>query len=165
MFGVDRYTEREQPALACGMSDFTTDSGAALEGWLRDRTDSVDLVYDTVCTGESSRLALRVLAPGGRYVAIASAKPGHELTLDYSALYARELSVVACRNYVPQDFVEAAELLESGKVDASPLHTATFPLDEFGRAVEELESNGSKHVKVLLTSRKLLGTRALLRKE
>lgn len=165
VFGVDRYTEREQPALACAMSDFTTDSGAALEGWLRDRTDAVDLVYDTVCTDESSRLALRVLAPGGRYVAIASAKPGHELTLDYSTLYARELSVVACRNYVRQDFVEAAELLESGKVDASPLHTATFPLDEFGRAVEELESNGSKHVKVLLTSRKLLGTRALLRKE
>jgi len=165
VLGVDRYKERERPARACGMTDFTTESGDALEGWLRERTESIDLVYDTVCTEESSRLSLRVLAPGGRYVAIASAKPGHELTLDYSALYARELSVVACRNYVRQDFIEAAELLESGKVDALPLHTATFALDEFFRAIEELESNGSRHIKVLLTSRKLLGTRSLLRSE
>jgi L-iditol 2-dehydrogenase/L-gulonate 5-dehydrogenase len=163
VLGVDRYAEREQRAMACGATAFTTVSGAELEAWVGDRSDAIDLVYDTVCSPDTARLALSMLAPGGRYVTIASAKPGHELPLEYGALYARELTVVASRNYVRQDFVDAAALLESGAVDARPLHTATFPLDEFDRAVDELENNPREHVKVLLTRRALLGTRELLR--
>jgi L-gulonate 5-dehydrogenase len=48
-----------------------------------------------VCSSSTIDVAQRVLSPGGRLVAIASAKPGQQVTLDYSALYARELSVVA----------------------------------------------------------------------
>lgn len=162
VMGADRYAERAEVARTCGMEDFTTESGDALARWLDERGGSVDLVYDTVCSAETSALALKILRGGGRYVAIASAKPAHRLTVDYSAMYARELSVVACRNYVRQDFTDAIELLETGRVDASPLHTATFTLEEFGRAVEELETHGNSHVKVLLTSRNLQGTRPLL---
>ena len=115
-----------------------------------------------MCSPSTIDVVQRVLAPGGRLVAIASAKPGQQVTLDYSALYARALSVVACRNYVRNDFVEAAALLESGRVDATPLHTATFALDDFGVAVDQLESHGQGHIKILLTPRRLLGSRPLL---
>lgn len=160
--GADRYPERAEVARACGMEDFTTESGDALQRWVFERLGSVDLVYDTVCSAETSALAANVLRGGGRYVAIASAKPAHGLTMDYSAMYARELSVIACRNYVHRDFTDAIELLETGRVDASPLHTATFTLEEFERAIEELETRGSSHVKILLTSKNLYGTRPLL---
>ncbi|WP_230595304.1 zinc-binding dehydrogenase [Rhodococcoides fascians] len=161
--GADRHPEREAVARTCGMEGFTTESGDALAEWVEEHLGSVDLVYDTVCNAETSALAVNVLRGGGRYVAIASAKPDHRLTINYSAMYARELSLIACRNYVHQDFTDAIELLETERVDASPLHTATFTLEQFGQAVEELESHGSRHVKVLLTSRKLHGTRPLLR--
>jgi threonine dehydrogenase-like Zn-dependent dehydrogenase len=162
VLGVDRYPEREDRARACGATDFTTASGAELETWVRERADAVDLVYDTVCSTETVLLAQRLLAPGGRLVTIASAKPDHQLPLDYSAFYARELSVVSSRNYVRQDFIDAVQLLSSGAVDARPLHTATFALDDFARAIDALENNGREHVKVLLTPRELLGTRELL---
>jgi threonine dehydrogenase-like Zn-dependent dehydrogenase len=162
VLGVDRYAEREHRARACGANDFTTAAGTELENWVLDRAEAVDLVYDTVCSADTVLLAQRLLAPGGRLVTIASAKPDHQLPLDYGALYARELSVVSSRNYVRQDFVDAAQLLSSGAVDARPLHTATFALDDFDRAIDELENNGREHVKVLLTSREMLGTRELL---
>jgi len=73
------------------------------------------------------------------------------------------LSVVACRNYVRNDFVEAAALLESGRVDATPLHTATFALDDFGVAVDQLESHGQGHIKILLTPRRRAGCPAVLK--
>ncbi|ORA39403.1 oxidoreductase [Mycobacterium aquaticum] len=162
VLGADRHGERSTAAHACGVKAFTTVGDAALVQWVGDQADSVDIVYDTVCSPSTIDVAQRVLAPGGRLVAIASAKPGQQATLDYSALYARELSVVACRNYVRDDFVDAAALLESGRVDATGLHTATFALDDFGSAVDQLESHGHHHIKILLTPRRLLDSRPLL---
>ncbi|MFE5013976.1 hypothetical protein [Streptomyces sp. NPDC056690] len=37
-------------------------------------------------------------------MAIAAAKPGHRLDLAYEQLYAREIAVIACRNYDRGDF-------------------------------------------------------------
>ena len=162
VLGADRHPERATAARDCGLADFTTATGTDLEHWVRTRTHSLDLVYDTVCSPATIDLGIRLLAPGGRFVAIASAKPGHTAAIDYAACYARELAFIACRNYVPDDFRRAAALLESGGVDPTPLHTATFALDEFDKALAALETDGHRHIKVLLTPRDRLGSRRLL---
>ena len=158
VLGADRHPERATAARDCGLADFTTATGTDLEHWVRTRTHSLDLVYDTVCSPATIDLGIRLLAPGGRFVAIASAKPGHTAAIDYAACYARELAFIACRNYVPDDFRRAAALLESGSVDPTPLHTATFALDEFDKALAALETDGHRHIKVLLTPRDRLGS-------
>ncbi|GAA2459665.1 hypothetical protein GCM10010191_94950 [Actinomadura vinacea] len=86
---ADRLPGRAETLRRLGFEEFTTASGAELAEWTAERAGRVDLVYDTVTLTDTAAVAAEVLAGGGRYVAIAAAKPGHELTLPYERFYAR----------------------------------------------------------------------------
>lgn len=148
---ADRFTSRAPVADALGLGTVSTLTGDALAAYVNDTHGPVDLVFDTVTTTETAAVALRVLRPGGRYVAIASAKPGHEVSLRYDLFYAKELSVVGCRNYTRDDFANAVDLLAAGRVDPGPLRTASHPLDDFDLAVADLRDRPEHNLKVLLT--------------
>lgn len=148
LLAVDRFSSREPVAQALGFDDFTIATGDRLASWVAGH-GGVDVVFDTVVTAHTTRVAIGALRPGGRYVAVASAKPGQELTVRYDEFYRKELSVVGCRNYTRRDFASAAELLEDG-ADPRPLVTDDVELEAIREAVAALEDQPDRHLKILL---------------
>jgi hypothetical protein len=134
--------------------------------WTAPQATSVRLyshiVYDTVCSPSTIDVAQRVLAPGGRLVAIASAKPGQQVTLDYSALYALGVVGRCLPELRPQRLRRSRR---SSGVRPGRRHPAAHS-DVRGRRLRcrgrPLESHGQGHIKILLTPRRLLGSRPLL---
>ncbi|TDD83050.1 oxidoreductase [Actinomadura darangshiensis] len=159
---ADLHASRGAVLGRLGFEEFTTAAGDDLVAWTRERAGQVDLVYDTVTATQTAGVAAEVLAGGGRYVAIGAAKPGHRLDLPYERFYARELSMVACRNYVRDDFRDAVALIADGKVDPRPLRTGVFALPDVAEAFAALTERPADHLKVLMTRSDLVGTSPLL---
>jgi threonine dehydrogenase-like Zn-dependent dehydrogenase len=91
-----------------------------------------------------------VLRPGGRLVLVAVPHGSAPLEMPFADVYRRELSLIASRNYVPDDFIEAIRLLETGAVDPDVMITGRFPLADFATAYAELTRHPERHLKVLL---------------
>lgn len=147
---VDRMEARRDLLSKLGFERFVLADGAPLVERLREEGGPADVVFDTVCTGETIDAALEALSPGGRLVLVAAPRGAHEIPLGYAKVYRRELSLIASRNYVPDDFLEAMRLLDSGGVEAAPLITGSWPLDRFPEAYAELLAKPERHAKILL---------------
>ena len=145
-----------------GFADFSTRTDAELVEWVRDTAGGVDVVYDTVTISSTAAVASRVLERGGRYCAVAAAKAGQRLELDYQSFYQRELSLIGCRNYTPVDFETAIARVHSGQIDPVALRTGVFGLTAAEHAFAELTGRPEENVKVLLTRDELLGSTPLL---
>lgn len=159
---ADTLAERGAVLSRLAFTDFTVERDSALADWVRDEAGVVDVVFDTVGVTATASVATSVLAGGGRYVAIAAAKPGHRIELDYQACYERELTLVASRNYTPADFRAAIGRLERGEIDPVPLRTSVFGLSDAASAFAELVERPERNVKVLITRDELVGSSALL---
>ncbi|WP_020660488.1 alcohol dehydrogenase catalytic domain-containing protein [Amycolatopsis benzoatilytica] len=159
---ADTLPERVEVLARLGFADFTVCREDDLIAWVKERTGTVDVVFDTVGLTSTAAVASAVLAGGGRYVTIAAAKPGHRIELDYQAFYERELTLVSSRNYTPADFRSAIGRLERGEVDPLPLRTAVYGLSGAAAAFHELLEHPERNVKVLITPDDLLGTTPLL---
>lgn len=159
---ADLHPSRAEVLKRLGFGDFTISSGDALIAWVTDRAGRVDLVYDTVTTTETAGVAAEVLAGGGRYVAIAAAKPGHRFDLPYERFYARELAMITCRNYVRADFRAAVDLIAEGRIDPRPLRTGVYGLPDAEEAFAALTERPADHLKILLTRAQLVGSSELL---
>lgn len=159
---ADTLPERAELLSRLHFPDFTVERDAGLIAWVRDIVGTADVVFDTVGVTSTAAVASAVLAGGGRYVAIAAAKPDHRLDLDYRAFYERELTLVSSRNYTPGDFRAAIGRLARGEIDPLPLRTAVYGLTGAADAFDELLGRPERNVKVLITRDELVGTTPLL---
>lgn len=150
LVGSDLYETREAVARELGFDDLTTRQGDDLLSWLLDTVGPVDLVFDTVGSDETGRVGLEVLKPGGRFLALASSKPGQIWGIPYAEFFLKELQIISSRNYRKAAFEEAVVLLEERQPPIERLITARYPLERFGEAVDDLLSHPSSHVKVIL---------------
>jgi len=147
---VDRLAARRDTLAALGFEEFVLADGAPLAARVLEQGGPVDIVYDTVCANATIGLAADALSPGGRLVLVAVPHGTAPLELPYAPIYRRELSLVASRNYVPDDFREAIRLLEAGAIDPDAMITGRFPLAEFEAAYADLTRHPERHLKVLL---------------
>ncbi|MBC6456513.1 zinc-dependent alcohol dehydrogenase [Actinomadura sp. HBU206391] len=159
---ADLHPSRASVLAELGFHDFTVASGDELVAWTEAQAGRVDLVYDTVAQSATAGVAAEVLAGGGRYIAIGAAKPGHRLELPYERFYARELSMIACRNYSRADFRAAVELIAGGRVDPRPLRTGVYGLADVQEAFTALTERPADHLKILMTRSELVGSSELL---
>lgn len=148
---VDRFAGRAPVARSLGFGQCCTLMGDELVTWATDELGQVDVIYDTVVNNDTVGASVRILRPGGRYMAVASSESGQEIALRYDWFFLKELSAIAARNYTREDFRMAARLIEEGRSDLRSLVTGTYPLDDFGRAVGDLRDRPDEHLKVLLT--------------
>lgn len=109
-----------------------------------------DLVFDTVCNNATTNAGLQTLLPGSTFVLVATPKSKTVLEINFPLLYKRELSLVVSRNYVPQDFFDAMQLIESGQINLAPLITANYSLQDFPKAVHALQTQPEAHIKILI---------------
>jgi L-iditol 2-dehydrogenase/L-gulonate 5-dehydrogenase len=147
---IDRLAARRDTLAALGFEEFVHADGASLAAQVLEQGGPVDIVYDTVCANATIGLAADVLSPGGRLVLVAVPHGTAPLELPYAPIYRRELSLMASRNYVADDFREAIRLLEAGAIDPDAMITGRFPLADFEAAYADLTGHPERHLKVLL---------------
>lgn len=147
---VDRLESRRSFLAGLGFDKFVRAGEGSLAEKVAAAISSVNVVFDCVCGDPTVDAALDLLIPGGRLVMVASPHGEHRLGLPYAKVYRRELTLVASRNYVPDDFREAMRLMAAGEVKTSSLITGTWPLAEFISAYAELRNNPERHLKVLV---------------
>jgi 2-desacetyl-2-hydroxyethyl bacteriochlorophyllide A dehydrogenase len=61
-----------------------------------------------------------------------------------------ELNVYGSMMYLHEDFVEAAAMISSGKINIAPLLTKTFPFENWTNAYRFIDNQGDKTMKVLI---------------
>ena len=143
---VDQFEEREQLCLEMGLKGFVH----GIHNLKADPTPRFDIVFDMVCEEQTIDAALEVLIPGAKLLLVATPKDKSLLVASAPKIYRRELSLIAARNYVRQDFYDAIELLAKKAVVADPIITGRFALSDFQAAINALETQPEKHVKILV---------------
>jgi 2-desacetyl-2-hydroxyethyl bacteriochlorophyllide A dehydrogenase len=150
---VDRLESRRATLARLGFDKFLPADGNGLplaERVLDLAGGPVDVVCDSVCTDATLETGADALAPGGRLVLIAVPHGDAPLRVTYAKVYRRELSLIASRNYVPDDFREAIRVLEVGAIDTEAMVTGRYPLAEFAAAYADLTGHPERHLKVVL---------------
>ncbi|TRZ43157.1 zinc-dependent alcohol dehydrogenase [Robertkochia solimangrovi] len=93
------------------------------------------------------RQSMELLAPDGKLTILAVYSK--ELTTDPNLIVYKRLNIQGSLFYTPEDFLEAIDLMASGKVDLSPIVSHHFPLNELSEAFA-VQADSSKSVKVIV---------------
>jgi 2-desacetyl-2-hydroxyethyl bacteriochlorophyllide A dehydrogenase len=143
---------RAEGAAAVTVTDTRPDrlTLAATLGLPPHASDAGEDAYDVVllCAGGAGALgfALRTVRPGGTVVILGlSGKP--EVPVDMDSVVVRDLTVHGVLGS-PNVWPDTIELVRSGRIQAEPLVSATYGLDEARDALERLTEPGS--LKVLI---------------
>jgi 2-desacetyl-2-hydroxyethyl bacteriochlorophyllide A dehydrogenase len=147
---VDRLEERRTVCAQLGFDEFLCTPDLESDALVKNWGSGFDLIYDTVCSKTTVNAGINSLLPGGTLVLIATPKTQTMLEVDFPLLYRRELSLVISRNYVPQDFIDAMDLLETGQINLEPLVTAHYSLEQFSDAIHALQTQPERHIKILI---------------
>ena len=100
----------------------------------------VDAVFDTVGSTQTQQQALKILAPSGTLVNMAT----NAQKISFSLLeLGRERVIRSSSNYFFPEFQMALDLLVAGKVDVKPMITHRFSLSEAPEAFEILLNKGT----------------------
>jgi 2-desacetyl-2-hydroxyethyl bacteriochlorophyllide A dehydrogenase len=141
--------ERRRIAGALGFRLVCDPQEVNLASYVKEKVGWVDVVFDVVSTPRTIEDGLTMLGPNGTLVMVGL--PHIEgLGIPYRPIFARELKVVGTRTYFMEDFRTAIRLLMQKKVRSEPLISAIMQLDEFLTALERLEKEPEKYVKILI---------------
>jgi len=149
VIGVDRGNE----ALArrMGATDFLT-VGDDPAGRVRAMTGGggADVVLEAAGSASALPLALDVGRRGGTVVLYGIAGGAGRTQLEADVFCLKELHIHGTFAYTSESFEQALRLIESGRLDVSPLVTHRFPLAEFEKAFDLLRRRPEPVVKVIL---------------
>jgi len=108
-----------------------------------------DLVVECVGTPESWQVAADLTATGGRVMLFGGCAAGTRVSFDAFRIHYEEVDVTGAFHYTPRAVQEARELLESGRVDASPLITHRLPLSALHEALQVVADRTAIKVAVI----------------
>ncbi len=107
---------------------------------------SFDRIYETSGAPSGLSDAIGLAAPGGRIALLGL--PGSDYPVFSTQIVRKELSIVGSMIY-SDEFPRVIELLESGKIDPSPLISGVIGLGELDSAIKNF--NAPNRLKVLVT--------------
>lgn len=160
-----RYPFQRDAALRLGASDVLSGdltaeivrrTGAKVRKPLIGRpvvVGGVDVTFECVGSDRALDDALRLTGSGGKVVLVGV--PGIPKGVDWSAIFAQELTVAAAYTYNHAEpwqgqswrtFDLALDLFASGKVDLRWLVTHRFPLEEYDKALTLLDRKSSSGI-------------------
>jgi 2-desacetyl-2-hydroxyethyl bacteriochlorophyllide A dehydrogenase len=120
-----------------------------LSSFVRKHMGWPDVVFDVVGMEKTLEDSQSMLPPDGKLVLIAL--PHRKgLGVSYSPIFAKELHVIGSRTYFMRDFPEAIRILTSKKVRVKPIISQILPLEKFAEALDHLEKEPERYVKILL---------------
>ena len=131
--GIDHILNTQQDNLSAFVDSLTAGMG-------------IDYVFD--CSGVASAIVsgITVLRRMGTLVQVGLTKP--MLEIPYALLPQRELSIRGTFGHNWKSWKTALELMESGKVNVSPLISRIFPMDQWEAAFEMAEKQ--QGIKILI---------------
>jgi D-xylulose reductase len=109
--------------------------------------DGVDIVFEATGAAAAFKGIADYLVPGGRLVLIGM--PDGEVGLDVVALQVKEISIETIFRYV-NIFPKAIDLIASGKLNALPLITKSYPLKDAVEAFEYAATLPDDQIKIMI---------------
>jgi 2-desacetyl-2-hydroxyethyl bacteriochlorophyllide A dehydrogenase len=128
-------------ALQADAADLTTQAHAALGG-------PADVVFDCVAREQSMAQAIDLVAKGGQVIVVGVGAPG-TTPIRLDLVQDREIRIEGTLMYTADDYRTAMSLITSGAIHTDDIITATYPLEEAGKAFAA--SLDPEHVKILVT--------------
>ena len=107
-----------------------------------------DLAFDCAGVQETIAAAVENLQKGGTLVLVAVY--GEQPRVNVGLIQDRELTLTGTLMYRRSDFVQAVDLIRSGRVLTAPLETAHFPLERFGDAYRFIDEAHDQAMKVFI---------------
>lgn len=108
--------------------------------------ESADVVFDCVAMNTTVNQAVAMADKGGT-VAIVGV-PAGDVTIPLPIVQDHQIRIQGCATYLPEDYAESMDLLQSGKVDVGSIVTAELPMDQAAQAFAR--STDGQNVKVLV---------------
>ncbi len=90
-----------------------------------------------------------LVRPGGRILLFGVPPNTSRISLDAFAIFRKGLMLLSSYTSV-RNSIQAVRLLESGKIDVSPLVSHELPLEDFRRGIELIEQGREGVLKVLM---------------
>ena len=140
---IDANPGKEEVARRFGATHFLSETGDALrEALLAHFPQGVDFVFECVGAPGLVKTATTLLDRGGNVVVLGVPPPGTEASFEMASMY-HDKGVLMCRygGSRPQhDVLRYAELYQEGRLLLDELVTRTYPLEEFDRAIADLNA-------------------------
>ncbi|WP_238579735.1 zinc-dependent alcohol dehydrogenase [Agreia bicolorata] len=121
-----------------------TDIDATVADWTNG--NGADVVFEVSGAAAAVRQATGLLKVRGTLVVVAIHSTPREI--DLQRVFWRELRILGARVYQRSDFERAVELLATGVIPVDALVTSVVPLNETGKAIDELGSGQALKVLV-----------------
>jgi threonine dehydrogenase-like Zn-dependent dehydrogenase len=129
IFCVDKYDKALEIAAKSGIDDVIDADREDVVRYIKKRTGDlgVDAVFDTVCSVETQRQAMEILAAQGILVNLAT----NVTQISFNLLeLGSEKMIRSSSNYLIQEFQMAIDLVASGKISVKPMITHHLSVDE-----------------------------------
>lgn len=141
---------RLDKARECG-ADYTVntkekDFGEALEECFG--TDKADVIYDCAGNDISMGQAIKYARKGSTIILVAVF--GKMANVDLAVLNDHELDLNTTMMYRNEDYIEAIDLVNKGKIDLKPLISRVFAFKDYLKAYEYIDANKESTMKVLI---------------
>jgi 2-desacetyl-2-hydroxyethyl bacteriochlorophyllide A dehydrogenase len=141
--------DRRKIARALGFQLICNPNEEELPSFVRNKIGFPDVVFDVVGTVKTLDGSQSMTRPNGKIVLIALPHTVG-LGVPYLPIFAKELQIIGSRTYFMKDFPEAIRLLNSKKVRVHPIISQILPLEKFAEALDHLEKEPEKYVKILI---------------
>lgn len=150
VFMTDISDTRLEIAKSCGADHtFNTLEADPEEEVLRIfGSDKPDLIYDCAGNNTSIGQAIRIARKGSMIILVAVFSA--MASVDLAVLNDHELDLNTSMMYRHNDYLEAIEMVRSGKVRLQPLMSKHFPFRRFLDAYQYIDENREKTMKVLV---------------
>lgn len=144
---TDTLARKREVALRLG-ADHAVDAALPdVAGVVRKAlAESADVVFDCVATRSTTLAAIAMALKGGVVVIVGVPAAGFELPIP--VIQDQQVRIQGSATYLPQDFAEAIQLIQSGAVRAEDFITSQFPLDRAEQAFTA--STSGEHIKVVI---------------
>lgn len=121
--------------------------------WVKENTNGrgVDVVVVAASVKSLVKIGLNLLARSG-HLSIFAGMPKSDPTdmIDLNLIHYPELHIHGANSSVHRDYIEARDMMYSGKIDGKKLVTHTFGLDDFNKAVKIQGDPSSGAMKVVI---------------
>jgi L-iditol 2-dehydrogenase len=121
--------------------------------WVKENTDGrgVDVVVVAASVKSLVKLGMQLLARSGHLSIFAGMPKSDPIdNIDLNLIHYLELHQHGANSSVQRDYIEAAELISSGKIDADKLVTHVFSLEDFNEAVATQCTPSAGSMKVII---------------
>lgn len=138
---------RREKAITLGADIVVDSKNEDLEKIIMNETDGlgVDVIIVAIGVPAIVNSTLKLCKKGGSVCLFAGFAGTGECTVEVNTIHYNEINVCGSTAYKKEDYLEAAELVKTGRINLDEIATHTFSLDEFQEAYEMQKSgNGLK---------------------